>query len=103
MTAAVIVDDPGVVCGTASVIECADELGLLIDELRAEGALVRSGDVVCRFRASPKKWRWPKNGSSAYWRNLPASRRRRASSSRPTGRYVSCRAPGRSCRSPNGT
>lgn len=55
VTAAVIVDDPGVVCGTASVIECADELGFLIDELRADGALVRSGDVVCRFRASPKE------------------------------------------------
>ncbi len=53
VTAAVIADDPGFLCGTASVIECADELGLRIEELRTEGSRVRPGDVVCQFRASP--------------------------------------------------
>ena len=55
VTAAVIADDPGVLCGTASVIECADELGLRIEELPTDGARVRPGDVVCQFRASPKQ------------------------------------------------
>jgi nicotinate-nucleotide pyrophosphorylase (carboxylating) len=55
VTAAVIADDAGVVCGVSAAVASTDELGFHLDEILTEGASVRSGDAVCRFRASPKQ------------------------------------------------
>lgn len=54
-TACIIADEDGIVTATGAVAAEAERLGVLLESIAAEGMRVRAGDVVARFRGTPKQ------------------------------------------------
>jgi nicotinate-nucleotide pyrophosphorylase (carboxylating) len=54
-TAAVIVDDEGIIAGTTAAKKEADNLGLSLEKTLNEGSHVTKGDEVIRFSGTPKQ------------------------------------------------
>jgi len=55
VTACIIADEDGIVAGTGAVAEEADKLGILLESIAEEGTQIRAGDVLVRFRGTPKQ------------------------------------------------
>ena len=54
-TACMIVDEGGIISGADAVAKEAERLGILIESSAEEGMQVRAGDVLVRFRGTPKQ------------------------------------------------
>lgn len=54
-TAFIIADEEGIIAETGAVVKEAEKLGVLLENIAEEGARVRAGDVVARFRGTPKQ------------------------------------------------
>ncbi len=55
VTACIIADEDGIVAETDAVAEEAGRLGILLESITEEGTQVRAGDVLVRFRGTPKQ------------------------------------------------
>ena len=55
VTAAILVDEEGMVSGIASTKEEASKLGLSVLRIVSEGSEVRKGDEVIRFSGTPRQ------------------------------------------------
>lgn len=55
VTACIIADEDGIVAETDAVAKEAERLGILMEGIANEGTQVRAGDVLVRFRGSPKQ------------------------------------------------
>ncbi|MBN2026193.1 MAG: hypothetical protein JW854_05480 [Actinobacteria bacterium] len=55
VTACIIADEGGIIAETDAVAEEAERLGVLLESIAEEGTHVSAGDVVARFRGTPKK------------------------------------------------
>jgi nicotinate-nucleotide pyrophosphorylase (carboxylating) len=54
-TACIIADEDGIISGSDDVAKKAAGLGILLESIAEEGAQVRAGDVLVRFRGTPKQ------------------------------------------------
>jgi nicotinate-nucleotide pyrophosphorylase (carboxylating) len=54
ITACIIADEAGIIAETAAAAREAERLGILMESIVEAGSQVRAGDVVARFRGTPK-------------------------------------------------
>jgi nicotinate-nucleotide pyrophosphorylase (carboxylating) len=55
ITACIIADEDGIITETDVVAKEAERLGILLESITEEGMQVRAGDVLVRFRGTPKQ------------------------------------------------
>jgi nicotinate-nucleotide pyrophosphorylase (carboxylating) len=55
VTACIIADEEGIVAETDAAAKEAETLGILLESITEEGTHVRPGDVLARFRGTPKQ------------------------------------------------